>query len=326
MEKISIIVPVYNCAPELGRCLESLLKQSYEAVQIVAVDDGSTDGSWEVLCRYAQEYPSILALHQENQGVTKARLAGVRASDGAWIGFVDGDDTIEERMYARLLQNAHGAQADISHCGHAIYFSDGRVEYRYHSGKKYTQDCLRGLRELLDGGQIESSLCTKLFRRELFDGVEDWMDSRIRNGEDLLMNYYLFSRSRLSVYEDFCPYRYILRKESASSGRFNEHVVFDPVLVRQQILERCGEELRCDARIALMRNLLFAYAVTTQHPKKESAAMRERARALILEQQAYFHLLSTRNRILANLICKAPWVFCAAYSGYKAVFERKQQH
>ena len=326
MDEISVIVPVYNCAGQLERCMESLLAQRYERLQIVAVDDGSTDGSWEVLQRCAKNNPTIFAIHKENGGVTSARLAGVNASRGEWIGFVDADDTVEPDMYAHLLENARAENADISHCGHAILFPDGRTEYRHNTGKKYVQDRDKGLRELLDGGQIDSSLCSKLFRRELFDGAEDWMDPAIKNGEDLMMNYYLFSRAQRAVYEDFCPYHYILREGSASCRRFNEHVVFDPVLVRQKILERCEDGLRLDARRALLRNLLFAYAMTTQHPKRESGQMRARARSLIREQRDYFFVLSTRNQILANMICYAPWAFCLAYSCYTAIFERQQQH
>ena len=229
-------------------------------------------------------------------------------------------------MYAHLLENARAENADISHCGHAILFPDGRTEYRHNTGRKYVQDRDKGLRELLDGGQIDSSLCSKLFRRELFDGVEDWMDPAIKNGEDMMMNYYLFSRAQRAVYEDFCPYHYILREGSASCRKLNEHVVFDPVLVRQRILGSCPEDLRLDARRALLRNLLFAYAMTTQHPKRESGSMRARARNLIREQRNYFSVLSTRNQILANMICYAPWAFCLAYSCYTAIFERQQQH
>lgn len=326
MDEISVIVPVYNCAGQLERCLESLLAQRYERLQIVAVDDGSTDGSWEVLQRCAKTHPEIVAIHKENGGVTSARLAGVNAAQGAWIGFVDADDAVEPDMYAHLLRNARAENADISHCGHAILFPDGRTEYRHNTGKHYVQNRDQGLRELLDGGQIDSSLCSKLFRRELFDGVAEWMDPAIKNGEDMMMNFYLFSRAQKSVYEDFCPYHYILREGSASCRKLNEHVVFDPVLVRRKILEQCDDGLRLDARRALLRYLLFVYAMTTQRPKQESGQMRARARNLIREQREHFPILSLRNRALANMICDIPWAFNLAYGCYTAIFERQQQH
>ena len=109
---------------------------------------------------------------------------------------------------------------------------------------------------MLDGGQVESSLCTKLYRRELFAGLAERMNPAIKNNEDYLMNYFLFSRAKRSVYEDFCPYRYILRENSASFRQLNEHSLFDPIRVRELIVEDSGDEIREDARRALMRNLL----------------------------------------------------------------------
>ena len=326
MDKISIIVPVYNCAGELGRTLDSLLAQSYEYIQIVAVDDGSTDGGWEILTRYAGNHPRILPIRQKNSGVTVARLAGVRAASGDWIGFVDGDDVVDEDMFRRLLENAQKAHADISHCGHAIHFPDGRIEYRHNSGKCYTQDHLRGLRELLDGGQIDSSLCTKLFQKRLFDGIEQWMNPALRNGEDMLMNYYLFAGSGQAVYEDFCPYHYLLRAGSASRGGRIRNKVFDPIQARQQILEQCEDEMKADARIALMRNLLFACAVLSRLPRKETAGLRAEARGLLRQQSRYFPMLSLRNRVLARMICTAPWSFNIAYGCYVSLFQRQEQH
>ena len=116
-ELISVIVPVYNIAEDLPNCLDSILAQTYPNVEIVAVDDGSSDQSGEILDRYAETYPNIRVIHKENGGVTSARLRGVREAEGEWIGFVDGDDVIETDMYERLKNNAVKYDAQISHCG-----------------------------------------------------------------------------------------------------------------------------------------------------------------------------------------------------------------
>ena len=208
-ERISVVVPAYNNAPWLPRCLDSLLAQTYGNLEIIVVNDGSKDDTKAVLDGYAAKHSNIHAIHKENGGVTSARLAGVAAATGDWIGFVDGDDTVEETMFAHLLENANTHQADISHCGHRVLFPDGRVEFVHGTGEKRCQDRLTGIRELLDGGQIESSLCTKLFKRELFENLAEKMDPAMKNGEDYLMNYYLFAKAERAVYEDICPYYYI---------------------------------------------------------------------------------------------------------------------
>ena len=324
---ISVIVPAYNIAPWISRSLDSLLTQTYKDLEIIVVDDGSKDHIREVLSGYCEKYPNIRAIYKENGGVTSARLRGVAEATGDWIGFMDGDDYVEPQMYARLLENALEAGAEISHCGHRILFSDGRVEYVHKSDAVRIQDRRTGLWELLDNREVSLSLCTKLYRRELFRGIEEWTDKSIKYNEDLLMNYYLFNRAEKSVFEGVCPYHYLLRKGSASYRGITENYIFDPIRVRQIILSRCGEDMKEELRQALLRNLLFNYAQLDVHKdRKQLTGFRQRVRNLLLEQQEYFHLLSTRNKILANMICKAPWMFRIAYGAYVAVFQRDEQH
>ena len=324
---ISVIVPAYNIAPWISRSLDSLLEQTHKDLEIIVVDDGSRDNVREILASYCEKYPNIRAIHKENGGVTSARLRGVAEATGDWIGFMDGDDYIEPEMYARLLENALAADAQISHCGHQILFSDGRIEYVHKSCQVRTQDRRTGLWELLDNRDVSLSLCTKLYRRELFQGLAEWTDVSIKYNEDLLMNYYLFSHAERSVFEGNCPYHYILRSDSASCKGISENYIFDPIRVRQILLERCAPEMREDVQQALIRNLLFNYAQLDVHKdRKNLKDFRLRVRAMLLEQQPHFGLLSLRNKILATMICKAPWMFRIAYGAYVAVFQREEQH
>lgn len=325
-ERISVVVPAYNNAMWLPRSLDSLLAQTYENLEIIVVNDGSTDDTKAVLDEYAKKDHRIKVIHKDNGGVTSARLRGVAEASGDWIGFMDGDDVIEPRMYQRLLENAHSCDAHISHCGHQVHFPDGRVSYVHNTGEILRQDHLAGLRDLLDGGKVESSLCTKLFRRELFDGLAGWMDPTVKNNEDYLMNYYLFSQADQAIFEDICPYYYILRQGSASYNVLHEHSIFDPIRVRQMILDHCEPEMKTDAKIALLRNLLFAYAQLAVKPEKQYDDFRRRVRSLLQEEKEAFSLLSARNRLLANMICKAPWMFTAAYNMYVKLFQREEQH
>ena len=255
-EKISVVVPAYNCGKWLPRCLESLLNQTYQNLEIIVVDDGSQDDTLRRLKAYEDR---IILITQENRGVTRARLAGVRKSTGAWIGFMDADDEAEPQMYERLLNNARECSADISHCSHRVIDLDG-VSYAPHdTGKKWKQDHIQGLQELLEDVFVEQSLCTKLFKRSLFEGLEGKMDPSIRNNEDMLMNYLLFSMAECSVFEDVCPYHYLLREKSASRGHISEHVLYDPIRVRQFILKDCPEELKNTAREALLRACILSF-------------------------------------------------------------------
>ena len=326
-ETISVIVPAYNIAPWISRSLDSLLAQTHPDLEIIVVDDGSADNLREILADYTAKNPNIKAIHKENGGVTSARLRGVAEATGHWIGFMDGDDYVEPQMYARLLENALAADAEISHCGHRILFSDGRTEYVHRSEKVRLQDRRTALWELLDNREVSLSLCTKLYRRELFLGIEAWTDTSIKYNEDLLMNYYLFDRAERAVFEGNCPYHYILRQDSASCKGISENYIFDPIRVRQLLLERCAPEMKEDVQQALIRNLLFNYAQLDTHPdRKKLKHFQARVRDLLLEQQPYFGLLSLRNKVLATMICKVPWTFRLAYGAYVEVFQREEQH
>ena len=248
--RISVIVPAYNAAVRLSESIDSLLAQTCKNMEILVVDDGSTDDTPRVLSEYGEK---IRVIRQENAGVTTARLAGVSAAAGDWIGFLDADDVAEPQMYGRLLENALQYGADISHCGFQENYEDGKTVCTHNTGAIRQQDRLTALRELLEEAEIEPALCTKLFRRELFEGLTERMDRSVRNNEDMLMNYYLFQKAEKAVYEDVSPYHYQIRRGSASRRKPNEHLLYDPIRVRKIILADCGEELRQDAVRALVR-------------------------------------------------------------------------
>ncbi|MBR6917899.1 MAG: glycosyltransferase, partial [Clostridia bacterium] len=213
--KISVIVPAYNLEKCLQATVESILSQTHKNLEIIIVNDGSADGTRDVIEKLAAADERIVPVNKENGGVTSARLEGIRIAKGDFIGFVDGDDLIDSDMYERLLDNAIKYNADISHCGYKKVFAD-KVDYYYNSGNSVVQDNESGLKDLLSGSFIEPGLWNKLFRKTLFKIFleKDLIDKKIKNYEDLLMNYYLFKQAKVSVYEDFCPYHYIVREGS----------------------------------------------------------------------------------------------------------------
>ena len=240
---ISIIIHAYNIENEIERCVNSVLAQTYSNIEVIIVNDGSKDGTLNVLRRLESTDSRIRVIDKSNAGVTKARLTGVAAAKGEWIGFVDGDDYIEPEMYEHLLNNAEKYEADISHCGYKMVFPS-RIDYYYDTGRLVEQDKITGLKDLLSSSFIEPGLWNKLFHKTLFHSLlhDDIMDLSIKNTEDLLMNYYLFREANKSVYEDFCPYHYIVRGTSAANKSLNEHQLLDPLKVTERILEETIEE------------------------------------------------------------------------------------
>lgn len=316
---ISVIVPIYNVADDLPRCLDSILAQHYPNIEIITVNDGSSDHSGEVLDEYAQMHPNIHAIHQENGGVTSARLRGVAEASGEWIGFVDGDDEIEPDMYERLLRNALEYEAEISHCGYQMLFSDGRVNYFHNTGILEKQDKTTALRELLSGERVEPGLCNKLFHKSLFAGLT--MPADIRINEDLLMNYYLFAAADQTVYDDWCPYHYIVRNTSASRAKLNAHKIYDPIRVKEIIRKTASADLQKDARRAYINTCINTYHVLMCAGAEYRADLHQ-VRELIKREELSFPLLGKKRAMMARLIVDAPVVYRPIYSFYCRFFQK----
>lgn len=114
---ISIIVPIFNVENYLAECIESIQKQTYKNLEIILIDDGSTDQSGEICEHYARNDRRIMVIHQKNNGVVAARKCGLKRARGRYIGFVDGDDYINLDMYERLIQDIENTGADFVHSG-----------------------------------------------------------------------------------------------------------------------------------------------------------------------------------------------------------------
>ena len=310
---ISVIVPVYNVAEDLPRCLDSILAQNHIGIEIIAVDDGSSDESGSILDKYAQLHPNIRVIHQENGGVTSARLRGVAEASGEWIGFVDGDDEIEPEMYERLLRNALEYGAEISHCGYQMCFPDGRVNYFHNTKVLEKQDRTTALRELLSGERVEPGLCNKLFHRSLFVGFSMPLDIKIN--EDLLMNFYLFSNSKQVVFNDWCPYHYIVRSTSSSRAALNDHKIYDPIRVKELIRETASDDIHEDAQRAYINTCINSYHVLMCAGSEYRADLQQ-VRSRIKQEERSFHLLGKKRAMMARLIVGVPAIYRPIYSFY----------
>ena len=126
MEKdlISIIVPVYNVEAYLDRCMESILKQTYKRLEIILVDDGSTDSSREKCDAYAKQDSRIKVIHKKNSGLSDARNAGLALATGDYIGYVDSDDWIEPDMYQSLYDACAEHDAELAVCRYFREYQD----------------------------------------------------------------------------------------------------------------------------------------------------------------------------------------------------------
>ena len=161
MPLVSVIVPVYNCEPYLNRCIKSIISQSFKDIEIIMVDDGSTDESLLKCKKYAKRDDRLIVLHQENQGVSSARNKGIEQSSGRYICFVDGDDSIDEGYIEELIVRQQEKPEYIVRQGYRTVF--GRDVF-------FKSEPLRikkgDLLEAISNGKTNGSSCGYLFESE----------------------------------------------------------------------------------------------------------------------------------------------------------------
>lgn len=323
-ELISVIVPAYNVGPYLAHCLDSILAQSCQNIEIVVVDDGATDDSASIAMAYQERWPEkVRFFHTENHGVTAARLTGVREARGSWIGFVDGDDEIEADMYERLYRNAVRYGADISHCGYKTIVNGGeRVHEFYNTGRLMELDTFEGVKELL-AGSFEPSLCNKLFRADLLHDMIRCgeMDLSIKYNEDHLMNFYLFRKAESSVFEDFCGYHYLTRSTSATRNRFQAVKVLDRVKVWNRILEQVDPALKESVRGQYLTACSSAYASLYDRKGEETNAAD--MKSILLANRDGWHLMRKEDQIKLIGRLYFPKLFESIFRIYTKHFQKK---
>lgn len=216
MPKISVIVPVYNVEKFLSRCLDSILSQSFEDIEVICIDDGSPDGSIDILRRYEQADPRIVVLRQSNKGLSGARNAGLEAARGEWIGFVDSDDLVDSDFYEKLYGAAMATGADIA-CGQLISHRGRRVKNRIIYDERRVAD---DLQDRFRTGQCPPSfyVVNKIYRRRMLErgGL------RFREGvvlEDVeFTTRAVYLASRLVTVPD-ASYRYMFNSSSIVNSR-----------------------------------------------------------------------------------------------------------
>lgn len=308
---ISIIVPAYNVENYVRETIKSILNQTYENIEVICVDDGSTDNTYQALKFLEATDERIRIFTKKNEGVTKARQYGFEQAKGKYVGFIDADDKIEPNMFEKLYSNAKKFNADISHCGHDIVWLDGRKESYYGTGRLAQQDKISGIKSLISGS-FEPGLCNKLYKYTLLHSLfhSETMDFSIKINEDLLMNYYLFKMADSTVLEDVCLYHYIKRAGSASASGWNKDMIWDPIRVRQIIQEdSIGSEYENEAKKVCLFTCINQYNNLLKQNNNEFDEDKKLIRELIADNKGNIKLLRRKHAIGAKLIITFPKLY-----------------
>lgn len=231
MEKISVIVPIYNVQNYLEECINSILKQDYENIEIILIDDGSTDKSGIICDKYKKKYNSIIKVfHKKNGGLSDARNYGIRHATGRYIAFVDGDDIVLSDYLSSMYNNLKKSNVLVSACGFVKYFDDGTInEINFKNiEKKYDKYDAQKYLNII--GYFNVSACNKLFDIKLFDDIIFPVGKK---SEDWFVMYKLLYKAGEIYYSSIPKYYYRQRYGSITK---NSVINYDCIEAAKEVL------------------------------------------------------------------------------------------
>lgn len=215
---ISVIVPVYNVEKYLNRCVDSILLQTYKNLEIILVDDGSTDSSGNICDEYAKKDNRIQVIHKVNGGLSSARNAGLDIVNGKYISFIDSDDYIKNDMIESLYTACINEKVSITCCGRFDVYEKKII--KSFVLKKPVKLCLTEvLGRLLLWDGLDSAACDKLFKAELFEKVRFPVGKIC---EDMAIMYIVFENAGEVFHIASPKYYYVHRKNSITTSDFSE--------------------------------------------------------------------------------------------------------
>lgn len=317
---ISVIIPVYNAERYLERCLKSVMVQTHQQLEIIVVNDGSTDDSSIIINRFAEKDSRIIAIHQKNAGVSAARNAGLERATGNFIGFVDGDDEIFPDMYEFLLYNLNTYTADISHCGFEWVKQNTVVKF-HDTGIILEQDHHEGLIELLEGKRFEPSTCTKLYRKSVVKDVR--FPEGIRWNEDLFFNVLAFNNAKKSIFVDVVKYRYMQNLASASQVAFTEKMAEDIYRVSFAIKKELTDPgLKKNVDVFFVGKMLSLLQAAKNEGIKDSEVIKKIKMEISKMNTSD---MGFRIQLLKFLLIKFPFLYDSFYFLYTILFAKNQK-
>lgn len=271
--EISVIIPVYKVERFLEKCLTTLLEQTFQDFEIIAVDDGSPDRCPEILDRFAEQYTFIHVIHQKNQGMSAARNAGMKIARGRYFCFVDSDDYVSPHYLEELHYALTHNHADIACCYYYYHFDSSDVLYKYPFRCEGVFNQSVAMKKLLHDTQIQSLVWNKIYKRELFMDYGITFPSMAF--EDMAVANQIFAHAEKVVIINKALYYY--RQQSNSTlATINASKINDFIRATAMVrisLEKTGvyEKYRKSYHALLRKTCLCCfYYVLKMHYRKKS--------------------------------------------------------
>lgn len=234
MEKVSIIVPIYNIERYLKECIESILNQTYDNIELILIDDGSTDKSGEI-CDFYLNNDKVIVVHKENQGVSAARNDGIKKASGKYLLFVDSDDYLNKEMVETLISKNQNYDCTI--CGFVEKFLYKEIEKKATTEEK-TYNSQGIIEQIIKNGNIGGYIFNKLFKKDILQKNNIYFNENIHMCEDMLfVTEYLLKCQKIKIIPNLLYY-YRMRKSSAVWNKNNKYfTIFDSYKTILELLE-----------------------------------------------------------------------------------------
>lgn len=256
---ISVIVPIYNVEQYLRECIDSIISQTYKNIEIILVDDGSTDSCPQICDEYKEKDNRIKVIHKKNEGVSLARNTGLNTAKGDYISFVDSDDIINEKLYEDAISNIRKYNLDI-YCFNSIRFRDGeRIKNRKILSKKdfiflnSSKEIFKNYTSICDG-IVNDGVWDKIYDKKLWNDVVFPVG---KTCEDIYVLYKVYDRCNKYMFNGNIYYYYRQRNNSITHSDYKS-INFNPIYANNELADYVIEKYP-DLTLEMTTKRVFAY-------------------------------------------------------------------
>ena len=238
---VSVIVPIYNVEKYLEKCLKSIINQSYQNIEILLINDGSTDSSLEICKKYKKIDKRIKIINKKNGGLSSARNTGLTYANGEIISFIDSDDFIAKDYIEKLYYCMQKYDSDISICGRYSVYENGKKRCKYNQIFDKEYSFTSAISEMNKFHYFDMSACAKLYKISLFDDIRFPVG---KLSEDYFIMYKLFKKSNGISYTSEPLYYYLQRQNSISNNKNINEDFIEAAKQQMNDLENCNTNIK----------------------------------------------------------------------------------
>lgn len=329
--EISIIVPIYNKENYLENCIESLLGQTFENIEVLLIDDGSNDLSYEVCQKYQSKSSKIRIFTKTNGGVSSARNLGLAKCTGRFVTFVDPDDYLEPDALEYLYNLINVYDADVVGYKMNIYKDGISSIYNNEEEKIEIYKDSDIIKEYVNTGKFLYSACNKLFRKQLIIDNNIMFLEDIHYAEDAVFNYYVLSKAKTLVFSNLRKYNYFINEVSTVSNVSSKRI---DILKAQVKIYTLLNESFPDYKNYIIKDYVYSAILIALDIARENTIFQKKN--ILLELKFYLKnnkgifskhelkCINIKNKIFFMFLTKSPLLFSFLYRMKILLFERKK--